>query len=303
MRPNFTLNYGLRYDYYVPLQETDNRIVKFNIDTGSIDPDTTPFYKSKKNNFQPRVSATYSLTPKTVLEAGVGIFVGPGQTEDQIQPIEAERISTTVSSGPLHVYPIDPARDPAELHQQPEQPVVSASRLRERLHASREGLSVHRRRCSRRSAAAWRRRWPTSAARAATCSSAASPTGRSACRPTARAAATQVREFDIVTCANGTAATGTLCPGSTIASIQKPYARDRLQDQRRPRQLQRDAARADPPVGERRRPERAVHAGVQQGHHRRLQRSGDGRQQRPRRSPTSTTTTATTTSTFATRST
>ena len=35
VEPNFTLNYGLRYDYYVPLQEADNRIVKFNIDTGA----------------------------------------------------------------------------------------------------------------------------------------------------------------------------------------------------------------------------------------------------------------------------
>jgi hypothetical protein len=37
----------------------------------------------------------------------VGIFVGPGQTEDQIQPIEAERINTTLSSGPLLAYPLD----------------------------------------------------------------------------------------------------------------------------------------------------------------------------------------------------
>ena len=29
-----------------------------------IDPDTTPFYKSEKDNFQPRVSATYSITPR-----------------------------------------------------------------------------------------------------------------------------------------------------------------------------------------------------------------------------------------------
>ena len=57
VRKNITLSYGLRYDYYAPLQEADNRIVKFNIETGPIDPDTTPFYKSKKNNFQPRVSA------------------------------------------------------------------------------------------------------------------------------------------------------------------------------------------------------------------------------------------------------
>ncbi len=36
--PKFTLNYGLRYDYYVPLRETDNRIVKFNVDTGGTRP-------------------------------------------------------------------------------------------------------------------------------------------------------------------------------------------------------------------------------------------------------------------------
>jgi hypothetical protein len=107
VRPNLTLNYGLRYDYYVPLREADNRIVKFNIDTGTIDPDTTPLYQSMKDNFQPRVSATFSPTSTTVIRAGGGIFVGPGQTEDQIQPIEAERISTTVSSG--FAYPIDPA--------------------------------------------------------------------------------------------------------------------------------------------------------------------------------------------------
>ena len=37
-----TLNFGLRYDYYTVMKEVDNRIVKFNIDTGLIDPDTTP---------------------------------------------------------------------------------------------------------------------------------------------------------------------------------------------------------------------------------------------------------------------
>ena len=109
LNPKITLNYGMRYDYYVPLRERDNRIVKFNIDNGRIDPDTTPLYKSKKNNVQPRVSSTYSLSDRTVLRGGFGIFVGPGQTEDQIQPIEAERISTTLSAGaPGASYPVDP---------------------------------------------------------------------------------------------------------------------------------------------------------------------------------------------------
>ena len=109
MKPSLTLNYGLRYDYYVPLTEVDNRISKFNIDTGTLDPNTTPFYRSKKNNFQPRIGATLSPTDKTVIRGGFGLFVGPGQTEDQIQPIEADRIVGTVSSGALNTYPFDAA--------------------------------------------------------------------------------------------------------------------------------------------------------------------------------------------------
>src|SRR4029077_305537 len=103
------LNYGLRYDFYTALRERDNRIVKFNIDNGRLDPDTTPLYQSLKTNWQPRVAATYNIKHKTVVRGGFGIFVGPGQTEDQIQPIEAERISTTLSAGaPGALYPVDP---------------------------------------------------------------------------------------------------------------------------------------------------------------------------------------------------
>ena len=75
--PNLTFNYGLRYEYYTPLQVEDDLIVKFNIDTGQIDPNTTPLHGSKKNNFQPRVSVTYA-PGKTVFRAGFGIFVGTG---------------------------------------------------------------------------------------------------------------------------------------------------------------------------------------------------------------------------------
>jgi hypothetical protein len=102
--PNFTLNYGLRYDYYTPLREADDLIVKFNIDNGVIDPNTTPLYTSRKNNVQPRVSATYSPQEKTVIRGGFGIFVGPGQTEDQIQPVESDRVSSTISNS---AYPVN----------------------------------------------------------------------------------------------------------------------------------------------------------------------------------------------------
>ena len=105
---NLTLNYGLRYDYYTPMKERDNLIVKFNTDTGVLDPNTTPFFTAKKDSLQPRVSMTYA-PGRTVFRTGFGIFVGPGQGEDQIQPIESDRVSTTLSTGPLLAFPIDSA--------------------------------------------------------------------------------------------------------------------------------------------------------------------------------------------------
>src|SRR5262249_11767267 len=108
VNPKVTLNYGLRYDYYTPLKEVDNRIVKYNIDINKLDPDTTPLYASSKSSFQPRLAATWAASDKTVLKGGFGIFVGPGQTEDQIQPVEAERFSTTITSGSALAYPINP---------------------------------------------------------------------------------------------------------------------------------------------------------------------------------------------------
>jgi hypothetical protein len=106
IRPSLTMNYGVRYDYYAPLREANNLIVKFNIDTGQIDPNTTPLFKSRKDNFQPRVSMTWAPQEKTVVRGGFGIFVGPGQTEDQIQPVESDRISSTLSN---QSFPIDTA--------------------------------------------------------------------------------------------------------------------------------------------------------------------------------------------------
>jgi len=106
-RTNFTLNYGLRYDYYTPLRERDNLVVRYNVDTGTIDPNTTALFEGRKNSFQPRVSATYAPTAKTVFRGGFGMFVGPGQTEDQVQPVESDRIASTFSSGAFNVYPID----------------------------------------------------------------------------------------------------------------------------------------------------------------------------------------------------
>lgn len=108
IRPNLTLNYGLRYEYYLPLLEKNDAQIYFNIQNGTLRPATENPYITKKNNFGPRIALTYSpLTGsdrffggnKTVLRGGFGIYYGPGQLEDQIQPIESDRVSSTVSGG------------------------------------------------------------------------------------------------------------------------------------------------------------------------------------------------------------
>ena len=101
IRPNLTLNYGLRYEYYTPLREANNRQILFDINTGVLRDSSQDPLLTSKTNFGPRVALTWSPNPSgrgffggghTVLRGGAGIYYGPGQTEDQIQPIESNRI-------------------------------------------------------------------------------------------------------------------------------------------------------------------------------------------------------------------
>ncbi|HJZ81800.1 MAG TPA: TonB-dependent receptor [Pyrinomonadaceae bacterium] len=115
IKSNLTLSYGLRYEYYTPLREVNNRQIYFDIRTGVLrNPSEDPYHTSG-TNFGPRVALTWSPNPngngwfgggKTVLRGGFGIYYGPGQTEDQIQPIESNRISSTLNGGS---YPQNPA--------------------------------------------------------------------------------------------------------------------------------------------------------------------------------------------------
>jgi Carboxypeptidase regulatory-like domain len=102
--PTLTLNLGLRYEYYTPMREDRNLDVIFNPVTGVIESPSRDFYHSSKNNFGPRVSFAWSPNftgqpGHTVLRGGFGLYYGPGQTEDLIQPIESDRISSTLTSG------------------------------------------------------------------------------------------------------------------------------------------------------------------------------------------------------------
>ena len=111
IRPNFTMSYGVRYEYYAPMHEDRNLFVLFDVNSGQLMPNTTAWYKSKKTNFAPRLAFTWSpqaLKNKTVLRVGAGYFFGPGQTEDQVQPIDSDRASRTLTSS--IAFPIIPAQ-------------------------------------------------------------------------------------------------------------------------------------------------------------------------------------------------
>src|SRR5262245_15695639 len=113
IKPNLTFNYGLRYEYYTPLREDKDRQVLFDINSGQILDPSLDAFRTKKNNIAPRLSVAWSPYQsgagfigggKTVIRAGFGINYGPGQLEDQIQPIESDRISSTLT-GQANAFP------------------------------------------------------------------------------------------------------------------------------------------------------------------------------------------------------
>ena len=104
LRPNITFNYGLRYEFYSVNREKNNRAVVFDAAAGRLLPNDTSLYQSSKTNFGPRLGMTWApekFKGKTLFRLGGGIYYGPGQYEDLIQPIESNvfRNSTTLANG------------------------------------------------------------------------------------------------------------------------------------------------------------------------------------------------------------
>ncbi|MFQ3581007.1 carboxypeptidase regulatory-like domain-containing protein [Chloracidobacterium validum] len=105
VRQHVTLNYGLRYEYYSPVREANDRAILLDPATGQIrNPRDTALYQALKTNFAPRLGVTWAparFKGKTVFRLGGGLFFGPGQFEDLIQPIESNvyRASQNLAEG------------------------------------------------------------------------------------------------------------------------------------------------------------------------------------------------------------
>jgi hypothetical protein len=114
--PNFTLNLGLRWEYYGVANEADNRTTVFDLNqfhgvclgSGSTNgpfptPINTPpcprnpvLYNSNYKNFDPRVSIAWAparFHSKEVIRAGFGIYHGAAQNDDLNAGLESDRFT------------------------------------------------------------------------------------------------------------------------------------------------------------------------------------------------------------------
>lgn len=107
LTPTLTMNYGLRYEYYSPIHEDRNLFTYFDMTTGDLSKDPNrAWYRSSKANFGPRLSFAWAprrLGNNTVFRIGAGYYYGPGQTEDQVQMIDSDRVTVSVGGAAFPV--------------------------------------------------------------------------------------------------------------------------------------------------------------------------------------------------------
>ena len=123
MTPNFTINVGVRWEYYGVANEADNRTTVFDVSqfhgvclgSGSTNgpyptPINTPpcprnpsLYNPDYTNFDPRISIAWSPSEfggKTVIRAGFGIYHGAAQNDDLNAGLESDRFTAFVNLDP-----------------------------------------------------------------------------------------------------------------------------------------------------------------------------------------------------------
>jgi hypothetical protein len=112
IKPNFTVNLGLRYDFFNEFQEAHGRTLGFSLEyCGGYCQQGLPYGVPDKTNFAPRLSLAWAperFHDKTVIRAGGGIFYGDGQLGDQQAPVTNEGWSYSLSAAttPNLAYPI-----------------------------------------------------------------------------------------------------------------------------------------------------------------------------------------------------
>ena len=79
--PNLTINFGLRYEYFTPMQDRHNLLTNIDPATGQVltardsgDMFDRTLIHPDLNDFAPRAGFSYAMTPRIVVRGGYGIF-------------------------------------------------------------------------------------------------------------------------------------------------------------------------------------------------------------------------------------
>ncbi len=119
VRPNLTLNLGLRYEYYSVVHEILDRSAVVDIlGCGGFCPKGTAYYDPNPRDFGPRVGIAWApsaLHGKTTLRSGFGIYYGGNQNDDFSDPAESAvpRYSLSSTDFPALAFPLVAFLDPA----------------------------------------------------------------------------------------------------------------------------------------------------------------------------------------------
>jgi hypothetical protein len=113
LRPNLTINIGLRYDFFNELSEAHGRTYGFNLQTcGGYCPYGNQNGTPDFTNFAPRLGIAWApakLKGNTVIRAGGGIYYGDGQVGNQLAFTYngGDRFNLTQATNPGLAWPVN----------------------------------------------------------------------------------------------------------------------------------------------------------------------------------------------------
>ncbi|HLY63161.1 MAG TPA: TonB-dependent receptor [Terriglobia bacterium] len=121
IRPNLTLNYGLRYEHYTVLKEAFGRQAVVKVSCEGFCPQGTPLYSPYYKDFAPRLGLAWvpgGAAGKTVIRAGFGMYFSPNQMDDFTDGHEStdQRFAVSSADVPNLAWPVLPALLPSPLY-------------------------------------------------------------------------------------------------------------------------------------------------------------------------------------------
>ncbi len=121
VRPNLTLNYGLRWEHYTVLKEVFGRQAVVKISCGGFCPPGTPLYSPYYKDFAPRLGLAWvpgGAAAKTVIRAGLGMYYQPNQMDDFSDGHESTgpRFDVSSASVPGLSWPVSLSQLPAPFY-------------------------------------------------------------------------------------------------------------------------------------------------------------------------------------------